>query len=379
MVDHFLEIGLGVTGWYLTSFGTLLLNKYLLEYRHVEPNMLALVQMVSTAIYGGLKNISISGIRREARSWRRMRNGKASSKNLDPEDLSPSGTEDDFAAKREQWRRGLMQMSLVGGMRFATVVLGLVSLKHVAASFTETIKASAPFFTVVIAYLMLGEKTPWQICLSLVPVASGLVLVSSNELSFNLIGFSAAVLTNVIECVQNVFSKRLLAGEYTASQLQFYTSLTALILQGPIIIFNNLRGGSTESASDPHFDNSTLALDETPHVAVSAVFGSGLLTLLWIDGVLYHLQSVVAYVVMSYLSPVTVSVVNTLKRAMLIWISVLIFRNDVTRLARLGTGLCLLGALWYNYLKQSGTGSTVPTSLDVRKLFGLAKKSRSEL
>mmetsp|Transcript_43194 Transcript_43194/g.99582 ORF Transcript_43194/g.99582 Transcript_43194/m.99582 type:complete len:382 (+) Transcript_43194:141-1286(+) len=381
MVEHLFEICLGISAWYLTSFGTLLLNKYLLEFRHVEPNTLALVQMVSTAIYGGLKNISISGILREVRAWRKVRNGVAACENLDPEDPHSSTHAEKAACSerhQDRWRRALMQMSLVGGMRFATVVLGLVSLKHVAASFTETIKASAPFFTVVIAYLMLGERTPLPVCVTLVPVASGLVLVSSNELSFNLIGFSAAVLTNVIECVQNVFSKRLLAGEYTASQLQFYTSLTALLLQGPILIVNNLARGTTESAWDALHDNSTLAQDEFPlHVA------SGLLPLLWIDGVLYHAQSVVAYVVMSYLSPVTVSVVNTLKRALLIWISVIIFRNDVTHLARLGTGLCLGGALWYNYLvnylKQSGSVSSAMLGLDIRKFFGLAKVGRSDL
>merc|ERR1719469_1090604 len=129
-------------------------------------------------------------------------------------------------------------MSFVGMMRFATVVLGLVSLNNVAASFTETIKASAPFFTVVIAFLMLGERTSGKVLLSLLPVAAGLVMVSYTELSFNIIGFSAAVATNVIECVQNVFSKRLLAREYSASQLQFYTSLTALVLQAPIFVYS---------------------------------------------------------------------------------------------------------------------------------------------
>merc|ERR1711879_553977 len=83
------------------------------------------------------------------------------------------------------------------------------------------------------------------------------------------------------------------------------------------------------------------------------ILDSRTLLLLWVDGVLYHLQSVVAYVVMSYLSPVTVSVVNTLKRALLIWISVLVFGNRVTPMAKLGTVICLVGALSYNIARQS--------------------------
>lgn len=43
--------------------------------------------------------------------------------------------------------------------RFVTVVLGLVSLKNVAVSFAETVKSSAPIFTVIMSRLILGEYT----------------------------------------------------------------------------------------------------------------------------------------------------------------------------------------------------------------------------
>jgi len=273
------------------------------------------------------------------------------------EDLeSPSGS-DQKGHPQNNWRKGLGQMGLVGAMRFATVVLGLVSLKHVAASFTETIKASAPFFTVIIAYLMLGEKTSLKVFVTLVPVAAGLVMVSYSELSFNLIGFSAAVLTNVIECVQNVFSKRLLAKDYTASQLQFYTSLTALVLQAPMFLVTmNWSEPAATSSGEPVFVNVTFPNGTVAEIKMSeangVVYDQNTIILLWIAGVLYHLQSVVAYVVMTYMSPVTVSVVNTIKRAMAIWVSVLFFGNQVTPGAALGTGICLLGALWYNFERQ---------------------------
>lgn len=50
-------------------------------------------------------------------------------------------------------------MILVGCTRFTTVVLGLVSLNYVAVSFTETIKSSAPLFTVLISRYLLGKTT----------------------------------------------------------------------------------------------------------------------------------------------------------------------------------------------------------------------------
>lgn len=108
--------------------------------------------------------------------------------------------------------------------RFTTLVLGLTSLNYVAVSFTETIKSSAPIFTVIIAgiftgrfffiYLksklnqqifinlkfeLSGEKTGLYVNLSLIPIMAGLALCSANELSFNLEGFIAALLTNLSE------------------------------------------------------------------------------------------------------------------------------------------------------------------------------------
>uniref|UniRef100_A0A803TZL4 Sugar phosphate transporter domain-containing protein n=1 Tax=Anolis carolinensis TaxID=28377 RepID=A0A803TZL4_ANOCA len=53
----------------------------------------------------------------------------------------------------------IMIMLFVGLMRFATVVLGLVSLKNVAVSFAETVKSSAPIFTVIMSRMILGEYT----------------------------------------------------------------------------------------------------------------------------------------------------------------------------------------------------------------------------
>merc|ERR1711936_403863 len=76
-------------------------------------------------------------------------------------------------------------MVIVGGMRYATVLLGLIALNYVAVSFTETVKSSAPAFTVIISRLILGQITGFYVKLSLIPVMGGLAICSANELSFN--------------------------------------------------------------------------------------------------------------------------------------------------------------------------------------------------
>merc|ERR1712223_533698 len=127
-------------------------------------------------------------------------------------------------------------MVIVGGMRYATVLLGLIALNYVAVSFTETVKSSAPAFTVVISRLLLGQVTGVYVKLSLIPVMGGLALCSANELSFNVIGFMFALTTNVSECAQNVYSKMLISGEtfrYSPSEMQFYTSVASFAVTLP--------------------------------------------------------------------------------------------------------------------------------------------------
>ena len=152
----------------------------------------------------------------------------------------------------------------------------------------------------------------------------------AQELSFTYIGFFAAVANNCIDCVQNVFSKKLLSTHYNYINLQFYTSAAALVLQLPLMLYSH--AGAWLRAE--HAWSSELALN------------------LLLNGVAFHLQSVMAYAVMGLISPVSQSVANTLKRALLIWLSVLYFGNAVTWLSALGTAVCIGGVFSYNHARR---------------------------
>ena len=119
--------------WFGFSGCTLFGNKHILSTLKADPNVLAVSQMTMTATFGAVKMYGpcLTG--------------------LGPAQPTPLSTQSPS--------QFLACMSLVGLMRVVTVMLGLVSLKYVAVSFTETIKSSAPFFTVVFARLMLGEVT----------------------------------------------------------------------------------------------------------------------------------------------------------------------------------------------------------------------------
>ncbi|CAG2058117.1 unnamed protein product, partial [Timema podura] len=197
--------------------------------------------------------------------------------------------------------------------RFTTVILGLVALNYVAVSFTETIKSSAPLFTVLISRYLLGEATGLYVNLSLIPVMGGLALCSANELSFDARGFVAAMATNLTEC---------------PAELQFYTSIASVVVQIPASLF------LVDLSSVHKTTDSTLFLAFV------------------LNGIFFHFQSITAYVLMDYISPVTHSVANTAKRAFLIWLSVLMFGNPVTLLSGMGTCVVILGVLAYNKAQE---------------------------
>lgn len=293
--------------WYFFSFCTLFLNKYILSLLEGEPSMLGAVQMVSTTLIGSMKMCV-------------------------PCCLYQHKPRSEYPANF------IMIMLFVGLMRFVTVVLGLVSLKNVAVSFAETVKSSAPIFTVIMSRLILGEYTGLWVNLSLFPVMAGLALCTATELSFNMLGFSAALSTNIMDCLQNVFSKKLLSGDtykFSPPELQFYTSAAAVVMLIPAWVF----------------------LLDLPQKGRSLFLNQDVLLLLLFDGALFHLQSVTAYALMGRISPVTFSVASTVKHALSVWLSVIVFSNHVTLLSAVGTIIVFIGVFLYNKARQLQRGA----------------------
>lgn len=291
--------------WYFLSFCTLFLNKYILSLLQGEPSMLGAVQMVSTTLIGCLKMFVPCCLYQHK-------------------------------SRTEYPPNFIMIMLFVGLIRFTTVVLGLVSLKNVAVSFAETVKSSAPIFTVIMSRLILGEYTGLWVNLSLFPVMGGLALCTATEVSFNTLGFSAALSTNIMDCLQNVISKKLLSGDkykFSPPELQFYTSAAAVIMLIPAWAF-------------------LLDVPETDKNGQALIYSQDIVLLLLFDGVLFHLQSVTAYALMGRISPVTFSVASTVKHALSVWLSVIVFSNPVTILSATGTALVFVGVFLYNKARQ---------------------------
>lgn len=283
--------------WYIASGATLFSNKYILSHFNGDAFSLGTNQLVISVISGFI----------QLQFWNK----------------TPNPLFKNAAFMKIVFR----DMIYIGAFRCVTIVLGLIALKYIAVSFVATIKSSSPLFTVLISRIILQERTSCWTKFSMVPITLGLCLCSSFELSFNLFGFFCALGTNIFDCLQNVYSKVLISDEhyrYTAIELQFWASLLACIFQIPLLLY---------------YVDVRMALEMT---------SSELFWLYIFNGVVYHIQSVAAFAIMAYISPITHSVANTVKRALLIWLSVLIFHNPVTFLSGVGTLIVILGVILYN-------------------------------
>jgi len=286
--------------WFIFSFISIVLNKYILSILDVDPGILGLCQIVMTTFFGCCMMYIPFG---------RCHSIKHASSN-------------DYFNKYQFFKT----MCILGWLRFGSIICSIIGLKYVAVSFSETIKSSAPLFTAIVAYFLLGEYSGIYVNLSLIPIMSGLAITTSNEISFNMTGFLAAISNNILDCIQNVFSKKLLSSEdhrFSPLELQFYTSVSATIIQLPFWF---------------------LLMDMHQKIKHIDQYKIGVLLL---NGVIFYAQSLFAYSLMSLISPITFSVSNTVKRAGLIWFSVIVFGNEVTFLGAFGTFLVVFGVFLY--------------------------------
>jgi solute carrier family 35, member E2 len=315
--------------WYFSSLVTLFINKILLSGLGVDVQILGLCQIGTAALIGLIK----------VALFTRSELAKDAT-------YIPPHTRTGF------WRSMLM----LGAMRAIGVVLGLVSLSLVAVSFTETVKASAPLFTVLITYNLLGEETSLPVILSLFPVMVGLAVCAGTEQSFHIVGFLAALVNNGLDCCQNVFSKKLfqMDSSLTPDHVNFFAAAAAFILQFMLLVpargwgvFYLFPKSSVHPDQQSLKSGSALSTDSGAHDTTSASL------LLVTCLVFFYLQSVTALETMRLISPVSQSVANTLKRSLLIILSILYFENTITVMNGLGMLTVMGGVGLYSWAKNA--------------------------
>jgi len=121
------------------------------------------------------------------------------------------------------------------------IVLGNVSLRYIPVSFMQTIKSFTPATTVVLQWLVWRKYFDWRIWASLVPIVGGILLTSVTELSFNMLGFCAALFGCLATSTKTILAESLLHGYkfdsintvyYMAPFATMILAVPAMLLEG---------------------------------------------------------------------------------------------------------------------------------------------------
>jgi len=222
----------------------------------------------------------------------------------------------------------------------------VASLSSVAVSFTHVVKALEPAVNAVASALILKQVFHPLVYATLAPVFVGVALASSSELSFTMYGFLTAMASNFAFVLRNVLATKFgtlgdmgdSKVERKTNQLAVLTMMATLVsLPIALLLPNGL-------LSCPAAWNAAMEQGVSPGQLVYMMVSSGFYFFM------YQLSSF--WVLSQVSSPVTHSVLNTLKRVVVIVVSVVVLQNPVTLQAALGTALAVGGVLLYSLVKR---------------------------
>ncbi|KAK4178536.1 triose-phosphate transporter family-domain-containing protein [Triangularia setosa] len=235
-------------------------------------------------------------------------------------------------------------------------LLSSTATSKIPVSLVHTIKGLSPLFTVLAYRFIFDIRYPRATYISLIPLTIGVMLAcSSNRTQFGgqFLGILYALFATIIFVTQNIFSKRLFneAARVEAEglgvqskkldklNLLCYSSGMAFICTLPIWFWSEGFHILTDFLYDGSVD-----LTVSPNS-----FDHGRLTMEYIFNGTFHFgQNILAFVLLSTVSPVTYSVASLLKRVFVIFIALIWFRSPTTRVQAVGIGLTFLGLWMYD-------------------------------
>ncbi|XP_027198799.2 solute carrier family 35 member E1 homolog [Dermatophagoides pteronyssinus] len=229
--------------------------------------------------------------------------------------------------------------------KFFASLTSHISLWAVPVSYAHTVKASMPLFVVVLSRVILGEKQTTKVYFSLIPIILGVFIASITELEFNVIGLVAALFSIFIFSLQNIYSKKVLK-ETPIHHLR----LLYILAKHALIMFI------------PYW-----AYQDLPSIIYgeknSTIDGWAIGSLLFMDGLCNFLQNVIAFTMLSLVTPLTYSVCNASKRIAVISCSILLLKNPVTWTNIFGMSLAIFGVFYYNKAKLDARNEPIlPTT-----------------
>ncbi|KAL8397520.1 hypothetical protein RB594_004289 [Gaeumannomyces avenae] len=249
-------------------------------------------------------------------------------------------------------------------------LLSSTATSKIPVSLVHTIKGLSPLFTVFAYRLIFNIRYPAATYLSLIPLTLGVILACSGKHKWGgeFLGILYALLATIIFVTQNIFSKRLFNEAARAEaeglgarsrkldklNLLCYSSGMAFVLTVPIWAWNEGIGILGDFLYDGSVD-----LNATP-----GSFDHGRLFIEFVFNGTFHFgQNIMAFVLLSMVSPVTYSVASLIKRVFVIAIALIWFRSPTTKVQAFGIALTVFGLYLYDRTKGGNKADRKAQSL----------------
>ncbi|KAF2770741.1 TPT-domain-containing protein [Teratosphaeria nubilosa] len=232
-------------------------------------------------------------------------------------------------------------------------ILNSDAMSRIPVSLVHTIKGLSPLMTVMAYRVFFNVKYSIPTYLSLIPLTLGVVLACSASFRANLLGLIYAFGSAILFVTQNIVSKKIFnesdraeadgtpVGRRKPDKLNLlcYSSMLALIITLPIWVWTEGWVLLTD-----YFHDSSITLSGRP-----GSFDHGRLILEFIFNGTFHFgQSMVAFVLLGMVSPVTYSVASLIKRVVVIMFAIVWFGNPMTSVQGFGFLLTFIGLYLYD-------------------------------
>lgn len=237
-------------------------------------------------------------------------------------------------------------------------ILNSDAMSRIPVSLVHTIKGLSPLMTVVAYRVFYNIRYSTPTYLSLVPLTLGVIMACSTSFRGNFIGLLYALGSAILFVTQNIVSKTIFNESSQAEadgvpisrrkpdklNLLCYSSIMAFLLTCPVWLWSE----GFSIAAD-FFHDGSIDLREKP-----GSFDHGRLAAEFIFNGTFHFgQSLVAFVLLGMVSPVTYSVASLIKRVVVIMFAIVWWGSPMTSIQGLGFGLTFLGLYLYDRTSDS--------------------------
>ncbi|KAJ5145623.1 uncharacterized protein N7515_000187 [Penicillium bovifimosum] len=232
-------------------------------------------------------------------------------------------------------------------------ILSSMATAQIPVSLVHTIKGLSPLFTVLAYRVLFRIQYARATYLSLIPLTVGVMLACSTGVSTNFFGIFCAFGAAIVFVSQNIFSKKLFnevdraesdlqnLGRRKLDKLNLlcYCSGLAFFLNLPIWFVTEGYPLVSDFVHDGAISLSGKkgSLDHGP-LFLEFVF----------NGVSHFAQNILAFVLLSMISPVSYSVASLVKRVFVIVVAIVWFGSSTTSVQAFGIGLTFVGLYLYD-------------------------------